>query len=104
MAPILVNTHAGEVGSGPFALAANTEQVVNFDDDVLSVEVGVKDATALVWFTVDGTTPSVGGNKHSYPLLPGSNTATPPVPTAGPATVRVITAGTAPTAWVVAAS
>lgn len=103
MAAIAVNTHNGEVGSGPFALTANTEQIVNFDDDVQSVEVGVKDATDIVWFTVDGTAPVVGGNKHSYPLLPGSNTAAPSVPTQGPATVRIITAGTAPTAWVVTA-
>ncbi len=104
MAPIAVTTKNGEVGSGPFALAANTEQVVNFDDDVLAVEVGVKDATDMVWFTVDGTEPVVGGNKHSYPLVPGTNTGTPDVPTQGPATVRIITAGTAPTAWVVAST
>lgn len=101
MAAIAVATVSGEVGSGPFALAANTEQVVNFDGDFNKVEVGVVGATDLVWFTVDGTAPVTAGNKHSYPLVPGTNTAQPDVPTQGPTTVRIITAGTATTAWVV---
>lgn len=100
--PTITVTAPGEVGSGAFALVANTEHVIDFNRDLSDVEVGVKDATDVVWVSVNGTAATVGG-KHCYPILPGSNTVEPPIPTQGNTKVRVITAGSAPTAWVVRA-
>jgi hypothetical protein len=100
--PTITVTTPAEVGSGAFALAANTEHVIDFDSDIRQVEVGVVDPTAVVWVSVNGTAATVGG-KHCYPIPALTGTVTLDVPTQGNTKVRVITTGTCATTWVVRA-
>jgi hypothetical protein len=88
-----VATHtvaADEIGAHSKTLGANTVDTVNFADDVKQIEV-VSDGAAELYFTVDGTAPTVGGAKCYYlPAFGGAREV--PVHTGG--TVKLISSGT----------
>lgn len=65
-----VTVAAGEVSSGEVVLAANTVSTVTFTDNIGAVTL-VNTGSAMVWFTTDGGTPTVGG-RNSRPLPAGS--------------------------------
>lgn len=101
--PTITVTTPAEVGSGSFALAANTEHVIDFNTDLRQVEIGVVDPTAVVWVSVNGVAATTSNNKHCYPLPPLTGTVNLDVPTSGNTKVRLITTGTCATTWVVRA-
>lgn len=78
---------SNEVSSGLVALAANTEDQVNFAEDINVVEVLVLSGTT-VWFSVDKQVATVGG-KHCY-AAPAGGAVAVSVPTPGATQVRLI--------------
>lgn len=83
-----------QVGAYEIALTANAARSVEFQRDLSIVEVTALSADKSVYFTVDGSAPTVAG-ANCYSLLPGTNSAQVEVPTNGNTVVRLITAGTA---------
>jgi hypothetical protein len=74
-------------------LGASTVDTVTFDHDCERVEV-LSDGAAKLYFTVDGTAPSVGG-QNTYVLPAGAaNSKIVQVPTAGNTAVKLISSGT----------
>lgn len=84
---------ASEVGVHDKALVASTADTVTIDRDCNEVEV-IADGSADLYFTVDGTTPTVAGqNTHRLPTgAVGRRTVV--VPTAGDTVVKLISSGT----------
>lgn len=86
---------AGKIGVQAKTLAANTVDTVTFNDDLDAVVV-FSDGAAALYFTVDGTTPTIGGD-NTYVLLKGVHAARRVlVPTSGDTVVKLISSG-APT-------
>jgi hypothetical protein len=56
---------AGDVGTPAFALVAATADTVTFADNISTVEV-ISDGLSPVWYTLDGSTPTVGGTNCYY--------------------------------------
>jgi hypothetical protein len=52
---------AGTVGVYVKTLVASTVDTVTFTDDISGIELGTSDGSAAIYFTVDGSTPTVGG-------------------------------------------
>lgn len=88
----MADVAAGRVGKHAITLTANTVTAVTFEDDLLSVEVST-DGSARVFYTLDGTDPTVGGT-HCYcvPTGFGSDEHEPRTP--GGTVVKMISAGT----------
>jgi len=83
---------ATEPGIRAKTLTAATVDTVTFDRDCDAVEV-YKDGPA-VYFTVDGSTPTVAGN-NSYELPgTGEGALEVEVPTSGDTVVKLISSGT----------
>lgn len=79
---------AGNYGQYDFTLTADTVDTVTFADDVGKVEV-YSDGAASVFFTTNGTTPTVGGeNGYHLPAAASSREVN-----AG-SVVKLISAGT----------
>lgn len=96
MATTAVTT--GKIGAYALALTASTVDTVTFADNVSDVEVG-SDGTAAVYFTTDGSTPTVGG-QGTYVLPAGAiGVRTARTVVSNGATVKLISAGT-PSYWV----
>lgn len=91
---------ADEVAANAKTLVAATADTVTFTGrDLDKVEV-VSDGTAAVYFSVDGSTPTVAGAKcFSLPAASVPVSRIVSVATAGATVVKVISAGT-PTYWV----
>lgn len=70
---------AGKVGAHAKALVADTVDTVTFKTRAASVEV-VSDGTAELYFSIDGTTPTVGGD-NCYYLPATASSREVPVPT-----------------------
>ena len=84
---------AGQVGAYEFTLAASTVDSVTFADDLDGVEVVSHDGAAAVYFTVDGSTPTVAGaGCWVIPAAPSALSVD--VPTAGGTVVKLISSGT----------
>jgi hypothetical protein len=84
---------ASEIGAHAKTLAAGTVDTVTFQRDCNTVEVLSIDGAAAIYFTVDGSTPTVGGaNTYLVPAVIGALEVD--VPTAGNAVVKLISAGT----------
>jgi hypothetical protein len=73
-------------------LVASAVDVVTFDHDCDQVSVAA-DGIAKLYFTVDGSVPTVGG-QNTYELPAAVSVRTVPVPTAGGTVVKLISAGT----------
>lgn len=74
-------------------LPANTVVTVTFDTDFNEVEVVNVDGIALVYFTVDRSTPAIGGTgSHVLPAAIGGLTVKPG--TTGATIVKLISPGT----------
>jgi len=57
-------------------LVASTVDTVTFDPDPEYVEVASRDGAAEIYFTTDGSTPTVGGqNCYVVPAFPSARTA-----------------------------
>lgn len=84
----------GAVGTPAVVLVASTVETVTFlKSDLPSVEViSPASNTADVWYTLDGSAPTVGGT-NSYYLPPGSVDIRRPT-TSSPTTVKLISTGT----------
>ncbi|MBP2341105.1 hypothetical protein JOF41_007359 [Saccharothrix coeruleofusca] len=84
---------ADEQGIHNITLTAGVVDTVTFADDVTEVEIVNMTGTAAVYFTVDGTTPTVAGRKTR--LLPAAVTSVEIEPTtSGPTVVKLISPGT----------
>lgn len=98
---------ADEQGVHGIQLAAGTVDTVTFTDDVSEIEIVNMTGTAAIYFTVDGTEPTVGGKKTR--LLPAAITTVEiEPPTAGAAvaaeTAAKVAATSASTAQATATS
>ena len=85
---------AGERGTAAFALTAATVDTVTFTDKISEVEV-ITDGAADVWYTTNGSTPTVGGKNCWY--LPTNAVADVRAVTSSQgsaAVVKLISAGT----------
>lgn len=85
---------AGSIGTAAFTLTADTVDTVVFDGtDLDSVQVISLDGAAAIWYTLDGSTPTVGGaNCYVVPATVAVDTQEPP--TSGQTVVTLISAGT----------
>lgn len=83
----------GEWGVHGITLAAADITTVHFPDDVDEIEVLSHDGNAPIYFTTDGTNPSVEG-RGSRVLPAAISSAQVQPPTAGPTIVKLISAGT----------
>jgi hypothetical protein len=93
---VAITVAAGQIGTYEQQLIANTVLTVNFTDDLDNVEV-ITNGAAAVYFTVDGSTPTipsgaVGSSCYYLPAAAGSKEVHPP--TAGGTTVKLISSGT----------
>lgn len=83
---------ADEIGTTAFQLAASTVDTVNFAVDLKHVEI-ITDGAAAVWYTFDGTDPTVDGKDCYYlPAAPAVDSREPA--TSGATVVKLISAGT----------
>lgn len=81
---------ADEIGAHSKTLTANVVDTVQFADDVSRIEV-VSDGAAELYFTVDGSNPTIGGaNCYYLPAFGGAREV--PVHTGG--LVKLKSAGT----------
>lgn len=85
-----INLSAGSVGTTTVTLTASAVQIVNFAEDIQSVEV-YSDGIAPVWWTCDGTTPAVGVGYY-IPAVVGVDSRQPRV--SGTTSVRLFSTGT----------
>lgn len=87
------NLAQGSVGSTLATLAANVVDTITFlNTDVPVVEiVSPASNTVGIWYTLDGTDPTVGG-ANSYYLPPGMVVSKEP--TSNPTVVKLIANGT----------
>ncbi|MBP2581920.1 hypothetical protein J3A78_002398 [Streptomyces sp. PvR006] len=83
---------AGEWGVHAITLQPGTVTTIAFPDDVDEVEVLSHDGAAAIYFTVDGSTPSVEG-RGSRVLPAAISSAQVQPPTAGPTVVKLVSAG-----------
>lgn len=87
------NVAAGKLGAHAFTLAAATVDTVAFAEDIDEVTVISLDGAAAVYFTLDGSTPTVAGaNTYVLPAALGAAAFEPR--TAGPTVVKLISSGT----------
>lgn len=85
---------AGQIGAYEKTMVAATVDTCTFTgSDLDTVEVVSHDGAAAVYFTVDGSTPTVAGG-NCWMLPAASSAVTVPVPTAGATVVKLISAGT----------
>lgn len=86
--------------SGLPTLTANTTDTVNFASDLPLVECYAPSTnTVEIWYTLDGSTPTVGG-KNCFVLPPGAVDSREPEvndATSGKTVVKLITSGTGQT-------
>jgi hypothetical protein len=83
---------AAQIGAHAKTLVANTVDTVTFADDIGEVEV-VSNGSAAIYFTTDGTTPTVGGAATHY--LPASSSVRRVKFTGSDASaIKLISAGT----------
>lgn len=85
---------SAQIGKYEIALTANVARSVEFRRDLSVVEVTALSAEQSVYFTVDGSAPTVAGS-NCYALLPGTNAMQVEVATNGNTLVRLISAGAA---------
>lgn len=84
---------AGKVGTAAFTLVADAVDTVTFTGTDLDAVTVVSDGAAAVWYTLDGSTPTVGGDNCWYiPDVVGVDTQSPP--SSGQTVVKLISAGT----------
>jgi hypothetical protein len=84
---------AGNIGVHDVTLTADTVDTVTFEDDLRYVEIISHDGTAAIYFTVDGSTPTVAGaNCYVYP--PAIGVVKAQSPQQGETVVKLISSGT----------
>lgn len=83
----------GEVAAHEIHLTASTVETVVFQGGLGKVTVINLDGTGTLYFTTDGTTPTVAG-AHCYVMPAVIGALTVPVASNGPNTVKVISSGT----------
>lgn len=84
---------ADEQGVHAVALTASTVDTVTFADDVTRITITNMTGTAPIYYTVDGSTPTVAGKNTR--LVPAAVTHVDVEPaTSGPTTVKLISPGT----------
>lgn len=82
----------GEVGAHELHLAAGEVEEIAFSGGLGTVTIVNLDGAAALYFTTDGSTPTVAGARcYVVPAVIG--TATVPVATNGPNIVKVVSAG-----------
>lgn len=74
-------------------IVAATVDTVTFGVDFNEVEVLNRSGSAEIYFTVDGTTPTVGGT-NCFVVPAAISSAIVGVPTVGPTVVKLISSGT----------
>jgi hypothetical protein len=81
-----------EIGAWEKTLTASTVDTISFAADLDEVEVLNESTTAGLYFTTDGTTPTVGAAAAYY--CPPGGVVVAPSYAAGATTVKVISSGT----------
>lgn len=84
---------AGQKGTHGTLVAATVDTVTFTGIDFNEVEVLNRNGAAEIYFTVDGTAPTVGGT-NCYVLPAAITSAIVGVPTTGATVVKLISAGT----------
>lgn len=84
---------AGKRGVRAKTLGANTEDIINFSEDISAVEVYVESGSATVYFSTDRSAATVAGD-NTDPVAPGSAVTTE-VWTGGNSQIRLISSATA---------
>jgi hypothetical protein len=93
MATHTIAAGAVAASSHPFTLTANTVDTFTFSEDLNSVDI-ISDGAAAVFYTIDGTAPTVGGTA-CYLLPAGAISVDTRQPKSGDVTVvKIISAGT----------
>lgn len=88
-----LNLAAGDIGAYAKTLAANIVDTVTFPRDLDQVEV-LSDGAAALYFTVDGSTPTIAG-QATYELPAGiKSKRTVTVRSAGNTVVKLLSTGT----------
>jgi hypothetical protein len=83
----------GAVGAHERTLVASTADTVEFEEDLKTVEIVNVDGAAAIYFTVDGSAPTVGGEGCGYlPATPCARVVTSRSP--AKTIVRLISTGT----------
>ncbi len=84
---------SNQVGAHAVTLTANAVETFTFADDLPEVTVVSLDGAAVVYFTIDGSTPTIAGPKtYVLPAAIGAGTFAPPTP--GGTVVKAISTGT----------
>lgn len=92
MATYAVATLSNEIGTPAFTLVADTVDTVQFDRDLGGLEI-ISDGAAAIWYTLDGTTPEVNGDRSYYlPAAPCVDRRDPPQNAS--TTIKFISPGT----------
>lgn len=82
-----------DVGAHEKKLAASVIDVVEFERNLAAVEVANIDGAGAIYFTVDGTDPTVGG-AHCHLLPPFGCSRTISAPLDRPTVVKLISSAT----------
>jgi len=83
---------AGAVAKHGIVLAASTVDTVTFSDNVGAVQI-VTDGSAAVYYTIDGTTPTVAG-ANTFMIPAALSVDERSMPNFGSDVVKLISAGT----------
>lgn len=84
---------AGKIGAHNITLSASTVDTVTFTDDVSSVEVINLDGAAAIYYTIDGSTPTVAG-ANTFVLPATISSAVHGTPGSAATVVKLISSGT----------
>lgn len=83
---------AGAVAQHAFALSTSTVETVTFTDNVSAVQI-ISDGTAAVYYTTDGSTPTVGG-ANCYLIPAAVCVEERAMPQQGTDAIKLISSGT----------
>lgn len=83
----------GDYSSPTIAIGASAVDSVTFGDDCDRVEVLNLDPAAVLYFTVDSSTPTAGTAKNTY-CVPAGGALVVSVPTSGLTVVKLFSTGT----------
>lgn len=86
---------AGQIAAHALTLVGSAVDTVTFTDDVDAVQVLNLSGTAAIYFTIDGTAPTVAGvNTYVLPAATGASLTVSIAPAGSITSVKLISSGT----------